>query len=528
MLNIIVSDHLHAAGWEILHKDPAVTVQGPFAGRDEVLAHLAGADALIVRSSTVVDLPLLEAAPNLKVVARAGARLDNVDIEVATRRGIMVNHVPDASLIAMAEHTFAMLLALARAIPTGYNAVRAGQWPRHTMLGFELHGKQLGIIGLGNLGRAVAARAQAFGMSVLAYDPNIDFAFARQQGFEIVDLDELLARADIVTVHLACIPQTECMLDAEAFARMKTGSYLVNCTHAELVDEGALLAALESGRLAGAALDTFSQEPPPAGHPLVEHPRVIVAPHLNQNTVESQSAVSAQVVRDVLAALRAEDYRNVVNLPFTVEVPYQAVRPYINLAVRLGKLQGQLAEGWITRLEVELLGEGMQPLVRPVAAVLLSGMLLPVDRRAVNWVSAPVLAHEQGIVTAQAKGLVQLEDYPNLIACRAYWAGGQLTVAGVLFGDGEARLVQYNQFHVDAYPQGYVLFLENEDVPGVIGKVGGLLGQAGINIAQWRYGREARGGRAVSFINLDDRAPASVLAEIERYPEIHRARLVRL
>jgi D-3-phosphoglycerate dehydrogenase len=308
----------------------------------------------------------------------------------------------------------------------------------------------------------------------------------------------------------------------------------VNCAHAGLVDEEALVQALANGHLGGAAIDTFTEEPPPPGHPLLRLPNVVVAPHLNQNTEESQSATSQQVVEDVQAALRGEDYRHVVNLPFHEGSPerrpisYRAVKPYIQLAVKLGKLQGQLAEGWITRVEVEILGEGVRDLVRPVAAVLLTGMLRPVGGRAVNWVSAPVLAYEQEIVTAQAKELVRLADYPNLIACRIYWKGGHRTVAGVLFGNGEARLVQYDHYPVDAIPEGYVLVLENEDVPGVIGKIGTRLGQAGINIAQWRYGREARGGKAVSFINLDARVPKELLAEIKREPEIHRAKVVFL
>ena len=525
---IVVSDHLHPDGWDALCQSENIRLTGPFESRAEVLQALQEADALIVRSTTVVDRELLEKAGRLKVVARAGAQLTNVDIDAATRLGIMVINVPDANLIAVAEHTFAMLLALARDIPAGYSAIQSGRWPRNEMLGFQLYGKWLGIIGFGRLGREVAARAQAFGMQVLVYDPYVDLAFAHAQGVEVVDFSELLARADIISLHTAFTPQTAAMMNAAAFAKVKPGAYFVNCTHAGLVDEAALLDALNSGQIGGAAIDTFSKEPPPPDHPLLQHPKVVAAPHLNQNTVESQSATSTQVVADVLSALRGEDYRHVVNLPFSETIPYRAVKPYIHLASKLGKLQGQVAEGWIKRIEVEVQGESLRGLVRPVAAVLLSGMLLPVDGRAANWVSAPVLAYEQDIQMAQAKGLAPLADYPNLIACRIFWEGGQRTVAGVLFGNGEARLVQYDQFDVDAYPDGYVLVLENTDVPGVIGKVGTRLAQAGINIAQWRYGRETHGGRAVSFINLDSKVPRSLLAELEQEPEIQRARLVKL
>ncbi len=534
--HILVSDHLHASGWELLRMAGDVSACGPFETRSEVLEAVAQADALVIRSSTMVDAGLMDSAPRLKVVARAGAQLDNIDIDAATRRGILVINVPEANVTAVAEHTFAVLLALARLIPSGERAVRSGAWPRHAMLGFELSGKTLGVIGFGRLGRAVAARAQAFEMKVLAYDPYVDLAAARAQGVEIVNFSELLKRADIVSLHTALTAQTRAMIDAQAFGQMKPGAYLVNCVNAGLVDEPALLDALDSGRLGGAAIDTLAQEPPQAGYPLLNHPKVVVTPHLHQNTVEAQTATSSQVAGDVLSALRGEDYRHVINLPFSETAPYQAVKPYINLAVKLGKLQGQVADGWITRLEVELLGEKIVELVRPVTAVLLSGMLLPVEGRKANWVSAPVLAYEQGIRMAQVKGLVELADYPNLIACRVYWqagdgspdGSGQRTVAGVLFGNGEARLVQYDQFQVDAYPEGYVLILENDDIPGVIGKVGTRLGSAGINIAQWRYGRERRGGKAVSFINLDDRVPKPLLEQLENEPEIQRARLVKL
>jgi D-3-phosphoglycerate dehydrogenase len=538
--HILVSDHLHPDGWRVLHTTPGVTTSGPYSTRQEVLQAVVDADALIVRSTTQVDAELMQTAARLKVIARAGAQLNNVDLDTATRLGIMIINAPDANITAVAEHTFALLLALARQIPQSVQAIQHGKWPRHETLGFQLSGKLLGIVGFGRLGREVALRAQAFGMKVLAYDPYVDLASAHAQGIEIVNLGELLQRADIVSLHTAYTPQTHHLMEDGAFRQMKPGAIFVNVTHAGLVDENALIKAIETGPLAGAAIDTLTEEPPPADHPLLHHPRVVLTPHLNQNTIESQSMTSLQVVEDVLDALRGKDYRHVVNLPFNDQMPYLKVKPYIHLAVQLGKLQGQVAEGWITRVEVEVLGEGLQDLVRPVAAVLLSGMLLPVKGRKANWVSAPVLAFEQGIRTAQAKDLAPQADYPNLIACRVYWdvdpdrpAGpenqpGHRTVAGVLFGNGEARLVLYDQFPVDAYPEGYVLILENNDRPGVIGMVGTRLGRAGINIAQWRYGRDQPFGKAVSFINLDSRPPRSLLTELEAEPLIQRARLVKL
>src|SRR3972149_416741 len=315
MFRILVSDHLDLEGWELLRAAPDVVVDGPYPDRASVLAAAGEADALIIRSSTQVDAELLDHAPWLRVVARAGALLDNVDIDEATRRGVVVINVPYANVIAVAEHTLAMMLALARDIPRGYATLREGRWERHQMRGVQLNGKTLGIIGYGRHGREVAARAQAFGMRILAYDPYIDEGYARERDVGTVPLAELLQRSDIISLHAAITPETRHILNAEAFKLMRSGVRVVNCTHADLVDESALLDALDSGKVAGAALDVLSVEPPPPDHPLVGHLKVIAVPHLNQNTDESQRETSRQVAEHVLSALRGDDYRNAVNLP---------------------------------------------------------------------------------------------------------------------------------------------------------------------------------------------------------------------
>jgi D-3-phosphoglycerate dehydrogenase len=453
--------------------------------------------------------------------------LENVDLDECTRRGILVINVPDANVIALAEHTLALLLALARRLPEGTASLLAGEWRRHELMGTQLHGKTLGIVGYGRHGREVAARAQAFGLNVLAYDPYIDEGFARARRVSIVGIEELLARADIISLHAALTPETENILDLDAFDQMKDGVLIVNCTHAGLVDEAALLVALEAGRVGGAALDMVRAEPPPPDHPLLQHPRVMVTPHLNQNTLESQTATSQQVAEDVLAALRGHDYRNVVNLPFGPGAEYRAALPYLLLAEKMGKAQGQLAAGRVRRVEVELLGEGLQTLVRPVAAALLKGMLRPVDERPVNYVSAPVIAHEQGIQTNQTRNL-ELVDFPNLVSCRVHWQGGSRTMAGVVFAGNDPRLVQYGSYRIDARPEGFVLVLENHDVPGVIGRVGAVLGRHNVNIGEWRYGRDRAGGRAVSFINLDSAVPPEALEALQQTPEVYDATVVRL
>jgi D-3-phosphoglycerate dehydrogenase len=521
---VVVADPLHSTGWALLKAAPDVIVEGPFDCSADLQTVLLDADALLICSDTKVDTNLLDAAPLLKVIARAGSRLDNVDIDEAARRGIFVIHVPEANLVAVVEYTFLLMLMLARRLSPHSNRRPCGDG----VFGFELAHKTLGIIGFGHQGREVAARAQAFGMHVLAYDPYVDLSFAREQRVEIVGLSELLARGDIISLHTDYTPQTHHIIDADAFSKMKPGVYLINSLHADLVDRVALMAALENGALGGVALDRWETGALEDESPFTNQTKVLILDNQGQATLEAQSNTAKAVVSDMLAALRREDYRNVVNLPFTQAHSYQAVKPYMDLAVKLGKLQGQLADGWITRVEVELLGEGLQDLVRPVAAILLSGMIRRVDERPVNWISAPVLAYEQGIATSQAKELVLQGVYPAMIACRVSWEEGQRTVAGALFGTGEVRLVSYDDFAVDAHPDGYVLILENDDVPGVIGKVGTRLSQEKINIAQWRYGRDFIGGRGVSFINLDNRVPDAILEELEREVEIHHAQLVRL
>ena len=302
--HILVSDHLGPSGWDILHANEDVTTAGPFTDRKEVLAEVSGAHALLVRSQTQADAELIAHAQQLRVIARAGAHLENVDIDAATRRGIMVINVPDANVIAVAEHTMALLLALARQIPRGYASLRAGRWERHEILGFQLRGKTIGIIGYGRHGHEVANHGQAFGMEVLAYDPYTDIAHARTHGVSIVPLQELLARADVISLHTSLTEETRNFLNSDTFSQMKTGVRIINCARAELIDEQALLHALNTDKVAGAALDTFCEEPTPPDHPLVQHPNVLAVPHLNQNTVESQRETSRLVVEQTLDALR--------------------------------------------------------------------------------------------------------------------------------------------------------------------------------------------------------------------------------
>ncbi len=525
---ILVTEHLPEIGWEHLKQAKDVQLSGTVENRAELLKAIKNAHAIIVRSKTNVDRELLEAGKNLKIVARAGAEFENIDVEEASRRGVMVMTAPDANVFAIVEHVFGLILALGRDLPRGIESLKAGQWLRHEIVGFQLHGKTLGVIGYGRLGKEITKRAKAFGLKVLVFDPYVDISLAREEGVEVLGFYEVLAKADILSLQTSLSDQTKGMMNKEAFAQIKKGAYLINCVQAELIDEKALLECLEEGRVAGAALDTFIEEPPSPDHPLINHPKVLATPHLNQNTIDSQNKTGLQIASNVLNALREEDFVNIINSPYTKANPYNMNNAYINLANRIGKLQGQTAEGRILRVEVELLGEKLEPLSHIIMANLLAGMYSLNTDPKYNWVSAPMLSHEQGLVTAQVNKLLDLPKYPNLLICKVDCENGYTsTIAGVKRSNGEASVVHYSGYSVNAAPTGNVLLLENDDVPGVIGKVGTQLGEAKINISNWVYGREIIGGRAVSFINVDSLVPKETLEKLEKEPEIHRAKLAQ-
>ncbi len=488
---------------------------------------IPGYDALIIRSSVQVDADLLAVASRLKVIGRAGVGLDNVDIDAASLRGVIVMNTPGANTIATAEHTMAMLLALCRHVPQADASMRAGRWTRSRFLGVQLYGKTLGIVGLGRVGARVAQRAQAFGMKVIAFDPYISDDVARELKVTLVDLDELLAHSDFITLHTALTPETRGLIDAQAIARMKPGVRLVNCARGALVDETALGEALRSGHVAGAALDVYSDEPLPADSPLRRLPNVVLTPHIAASTVEAQRDVGTQIVDQILAALRGEDFRNAVNMPVADAGVFRELRPYLLLAEKLGSLQMQLSEGRIKRVEVEFQGEEVSEHVKPLTVALLKGLLDPITDTPVNYISAPHLAMQRGISVSETRGL-PIPHYANLLSCRVLWDGGERLVSGSLLGHEFPRVVQIDTFRLDAQPEGIILVMESIDVPGVIGRVGTLLGTHGINIAEWRLGRTAPGGQALSFINLDTQAPPEVLTELTQLEGVIRVRQVTL
>lgn len=533
MFHILIADEILPEGLAILRAAPDVQFDDVRLSRAELLSRLGDYDAVIVRSGTPVDRALLEAGPRLQVLARAGRAYDNIDVAAATERGVMVMNTPQPSSIAAAEHTLALLLALCRRIPAADAAVRQGAWDRAPYLGTQLYGKTLGLIGFGRVGRLVAQRAMAFGLRVLAYDPYQDEETTRQLKVTAATFDEVLTRADFLSLHAGFTPDTVGLIGRAELARLKPGAYLINCAHGALVDEAALYDALVSGHLGGAALDVFRVEPPPPS-PLLQLPNVVYSPHLGASTLEAQRDVSAQIAQQVLDALRGVDYRNVVNLPFVAGPSFARLKPYLELAETLGALHHRLASGQIRQVEVEIKGEDMGTLIKPVAVALLKGLLKhqAAQGHHVNYINAPALAAERGIAITQTRGL-EVADYANLLSCRVKWETpngepGQRLLAGTLFGGVESRVVQLDAFRMDARPQGLVLVMFSRDVPGVIGIVGTLLYQYGVNIGEWRLGRDLPGGTALSFINLDSPIPPGGLTAISALPQVIEIKQIEL
>ncbi len=527
MFRILVSDRLGEAGLQRLEETEDASYDMKLKlSKDELLETIPDYDAIIVRSGTKVDADVLEAGKRLKVVGRAGIGVDNIDIQAATARGIVVMNTPQANAVATAEHTLGLMLAVSRHIASAHASLLEGQWQRSQFTGQQLYRKRLGIVGFGRIGRLVATRALSFGMEVIAYDPFVTEDVARELGVDLVDLDDLLSLSDYITLHTVITPETREIIDAAAIEKMRDGVIIINSARGKLLDEQALAAALKSGKVKAAGIDVYSEEPP-EDNPLVHLPNVVHTPHLGASTVEAQRDVATQIVDQVLDALRGIDYRNPINMPFHAGPDFASILPHMELAERIGTLQAAMAQAPIRRVEVEVRGDTVDRLVRPVASAMLKGLLERSLSDPVNYINARILAAEHGIALSQTKGM-NLADYPNLISCRVIWDGGQRLMAGVLFGGSRPRIVQVDEFHLDINPQGIIMIMKNKDVPGVIGQVGTILARDGVNVGEWRMGRRLPGKDALSFISLDNDPSEKVLPELEQIEAVTKVILVRL
>jgi D-3-phosphoglycerate dehydrogenase len=524
-VRILVTDTLADSGLAILRAASDMEVDyRPGLKDGALLAAVAESDALITRSGTAVTEELVNAGSRLRIVGRAGVGLDNVDVEACTARGILVINAPTANIMSATEHTMAMLLALCRNIPEAHASVKRGEWNRSKFLGTELDGKTLGVVGLGRIGTRITVRARAFGMRVIAYDPYVAPSVFEKVGAERVTLDELLARADVITVHTPLTDETRGMIGANEIEKMKRGVVVLNIARGGIYNEQALADALNSGKIAGAAVDVYVEEPP-ANNPLLAAKNIILSPHIGANTIEAQDRVAVQTAEMVVDALRGSIFVSAVNLPFEGLSDADAA-PFINLAEKLGLFAAQIISGPVTRAAVELWG--IDPRLTKILSVAgLKGMLTPRLDQSVNFVNAEQIAQQRGIAIAATTHPAPA-DYTNLITFQASSATDEVSVSATLFSEKNQRIVSVNNFRVEFKPEGYVLFIINNDVPGVVGKVGTALGDHEINIAEYNLARNATRGKAMAIITVDSalgEKPLTALRSIAAVEEVKQIRL---
>jgi len=527
---IFVADEVSDSGLQPL-RDAEFTVEKRVGlSPADLPAAMSGCAGLVVRSETKVTAELMDRTPDLRVVGRAGVGVDNIDVPAATARGIVVMNAPDGNTITTAEHTMALLIALARRVPQANSSLRAGRWERKKFIGVELQGKTLGILGLGRIGRTVASRANAFGMKIVAFDPFIAPDQARDLGIEVVPFDEVLARADFLTVHTPLTVETRAMVDGEAFAKMKKGVRVINCARGGLIDEDALYEAIKSGKVAGAALDVFVQEPPPSDHPLLALEEVIATPHLGASTTEAQEGVAFTVAEQMRDYLLTGALQGAVNVPALGAKELQTLQPFLQLAESLGRFQAQLVNGAVREVRIEYAGEIVDQNAAPVTRSFLAGLLRDVSAR-VNAVNAFLIAEERGI-TITSTYLRSASDSVPAIRSRVITSANEDSLAGTLFGYGEqarqGRITEINGFHIEAIPHGHMLVMRNRDVPGVIGKVGTILGEGGINISRFHLGRRERGGEAMAVIEVDAPVDTQTLGALRSFEYVLSAQEIEL
>jgi len=527
MHRVLVSDDLSPEAVQIL-RDAGLEVDVKVGLAPEALeAIIGGYDGLAVRSATKVTARLLEKATRLKIVGRAGVGVDNVDLEAATRRGVVVMNTPGGSSTAVAELALSMIMALFRHVAAATASVKAGRWEKKRFQGRELAGKTLGVVGIGNIGSILVDRCLAMKMKVVAYDPFISPEAAARMGVTLTDLEGVWRAADAVSLHVPLTEQTRNLVNAETLARMKKGAVLINCARGGIVDEAALAAALTSGHLGGAALDVFDPEPPPRGHPLLGLDNVVLTPHLGASTEEAQVAVAVAVAEQLAEFLASGEVKNAVNVPALPRELLGQLGPYLPLAEQLGSLAGQLLPAGPQEVVISATGHLAKAPTRSLANRALAGLLRCVLDTPVNEVSAPAVARERGLVLREERA-VEHHDYVNLLTVTVRGQGGEVTVAGTVYGKAEARVVRVNGFRVEAVPAGPCVLCENDDAPGVVGNLGTTLGAAGVNIARISLSRlEDRSG-AFAFLNVDSLPGPEVLDRVRALPHVRSVRAISL
>jgi D-3-phosphoglycerate dehydrogenase len=524
MPRVLVTDPIAQDGIDALAREAEVDVKLRPAP-DELLKLIAGYDALIVRSETKVTRQVIEAGKQLQVIGRAGSGVDNIDVEAATERGIVVVNAPTGNVISAAEHTIALMLALARNLPDAHQSLRAGRWERQSFIGVELRGRTLGLLGLGQVGSEVARRARGLEMQVIAHDPYISHERFLALGAETATFDEVLAQADFISLHLRLTPQTANLLDDAQLAKTKKGVRIINAARGELIDEAALIRALDSGHVAGAAIDVFRQEPP-GENPLLNHDKIIVTPHLGALTEEAQERVAVDAAEEVLAVLRGEPARYAVNAPLVSAETMEVLRPFLDVAERTASLATQISHGQLREVEIDYLGDIADYDVTALKAAVIKGLLAPVSEENVTVVNANLIAERRGLRIMERKG--PSEEYANLLSVHVHTDQGETTVAGTAFHDG-THIQRIDDFWPNIPPgEGYLLLCENLDRPGMVYAVSGVLAQHKINIRNMTVSDPDARGRALMVLRLGDEVSPDVIRTIEQLPDIYSARVAQV
>jgi len=525
---VLVSDPISQTGVDALAEGGLLDVTfKPGLPHDELLKIIPDYSALVVRSQTKVGADVIAAAKNLKAVGRAGVGVDNVDVDAATARGIVVMNTPGGNTVSTAEHAFSLLVSVARKIPQADASVKSGQWDRKSFQGVELNGKSLAILGMGRIGAEVAKRALAFGMRVLAYDPYLSAARAKTLQVELVEnLEEALPQADFVTMHMPLTDETRHMLNAKRLALLKKGARIVNCARGGLIDEQALADALASGHVAGAAIDVFEQEPPAPANPLRNAPNIVFTPHLGASTAEAQESVGIEIALAIRAALLDGTINNAVNAPSVDAKTLAVLGPYLRLGEKLGRFVAQIAPKRCGTLRVVYSGKARDLDTVPITRSVLKGFLTNISGDEVNEINAPGLAQNLGLQVVESR-VSDSAEFSDLIEVTAEDADNRAMAAGTFFGQ-KPRVVVINGRHVEAQPEGILLLLENKDRPGIVGHLGTLLGKHQVNIASMSLGRDTAGGTALTVLNLDSAPDEKVMKDLLADADIVSARILKL
>ncbi len=528
MPRVLISDKLETAGLDLLRQAGIELDERAGLKGDALKDALRAADGVIIRSGTTLTAAEFEDPGKLRAVVRAGVGVDNIDVAAATRKGIIVMNTPSGNTVSTAEQTISLMMALARMTPAADASLKAGKWERNKFVGTQLAGKTLGIIGLGRIGREVARRAAAFDMKVIGFDPFLTADRAAELGIEnMADIEAVLPRCDFLTVHVPGGPDSLNLIGAERLAKLKKGARILNCARGGIINEEALAEALKSGHLAGAALDVFVQEPPPADHPLLKLPNVVLTPHLGASTTEAQGAVATEAAQLMIDYLQRGIVLSAVNMAPVDRSELQELRPYVDLARRLGLLHAQMAHGAVKRVVISYRGEVGQGGTKLLTAAFAAGLLEAHLAQHVNIVNAQLLARERGIEIVEQVS-ARKGDFNTLIRAEVTTEKKTYIASGTLFGNQFLRLVQLGPYSLDTYLDGILLLFTHRDVPGLIGFIGTIFGKHQVNIAQMTVGRQQPGGEAIAVLNLDSPPPEEALKEVREHPQISSLSVVKL